>query len=400
MSSVDSDAELRLMGDPVLAPIVGRWRRPLEACAPAAPSALPATPTPPPPRARRVARLAEPTPPPVPQALVPSLPASPAAVPISIWQRLTGPLRNAPSWLISMIIHLIVLTILGIFSVPAVMQQVLEPLEVAIAQAPELDLLAPVEVTPALEEWTPEVVDDPGAMQLDSAALEASIDLPHTDHFAPAAIEVMPVGGLDDLAGSAGLGASPAGEGTAEFFGVKAGGRKFVFVVDSSNSMEGQPFKQARQELLYAVKRLSSTQRFYVIFFDKDAVRMFERGEEEAEPRPLPATVANVRRLSTWVKEVETGPRTNPYDAMRYALEMNPDAIFLLSDGEFTDRGRTVEYLAEENIVDDPLTGKRPRVVIHTIGFHSKRGEATLAAIAKAYGGTYRFVPRERQRAR
>ena len=48
--------------------------------------------------------------------------------------------------------------------------------------------------------------------------------------------------------------------------------------------------------------------------------------------------------------------------------------------------------------MDDPVDGKKPKVVIHTICFWQNDGEDTLKAIAKDYGGTYRFVPREKKK--
>ena len=45
------------------------------------------------------------------------------------------------------------------------------------------------------------------------------------------------------------------------------------------------------------------------------------------------------------------------------------------------------------NFIDDPVSGKGPKVVIYTVGFHGREGEETLQSIAKTYGGTYRFVP-------
>jgi hypothetical protein len=64
----------------------------------------------------------------------------------------------------------------------------------------------------------------------------------------------------------------------------------------------------------------------------------------------------------------------------------------LLSDGRFTDRGETIRYLKRENYVRDSK-GRRPKVVIHTVGFHQRDGEATLKNIARSYGGSYRFIP-------
>jgi hypothetical protein len=73
-------------------------------------------------------------------------------------------------------------------------------------------------------------------------------------------------------------------------------------------------------------------------------------------------------------------------------MSLRPDAIYLLSDGEFTDRGTTASWLKTENLVEDEIGGTKPIVTIHTIGFYSEdNGE--LKDIADSYGGTYRFVP-------
>ena len=78
---------------------------------------------------------------------------------------------------------------------------------------------------------------------------------------------------------------------------------------------------------------------------------------------------------------------------LQYARKLQPDAIYILSDGRFTDRGRTLRYLQLNNRLDNPIFGKGPKVVVHTVGFHGRDGEETLQTIAKSYGGTYRFVP-------
>jgi hypothetical protein len=74
---------------------------------------------------------------------------------------------------------------------------------------------------------------------------------------------------------------------------------------------------------------------------------------------------------------------TNPALAVKRALELEPDAIFLLSDGEF-DLRPTMAVIHHFN---------RARTVIHTIAFGSLAGQPMLAAIAEATGGSFRFVP-------
>jgi hypothetical protein len=365
MSTVDSDSDVRLSAE-FTARERDRWRTLPEAAE------------------------AEPTPPAPPLADEEAAPGN-----------LFGRLATAPSWLVSLVVHLLALIALGMFTFSTL--QPPEPATITVASVEEyaLETFTDVVITPPLENVEHQVVDAPaGALAEmadvteDSALGDSSGSVASTD------LDAIDVGAMEDLFGSAGQGLKNVGggQGSAEFFGVKAGGRKFVFVVDSSNSMRGEKFKEAKEELLYAVRRLDKTQAFYVLFFDQDALRMFVDGDNEPETRPLPANVPNVRKLEKWLPTVENERRTDPYDAMKIALEMRPDAIFILSDGQFTDRGRTERYLAESNVIDDPVDGRRPRVVVHTIAFYSRDGEPTMQAIAKAYKGTYRFVPRPANR--
>ena len=179
---------------------------------------------------------------------------------------------------------------------------------------------------------------------------------------------------------------------TAQFFGVKATGRRFVFIVDSSNSMRGAKFAAAKEELMYAIRRLSKDQAFYIIFFDANSERMLLMPDREPPLLPVPATADNIQRVEYWINSVQNELKTNPFESVKFALEMVPDAIYLLTDGKFTDRGQTERFLKANNLSNDPVDGYRPKVVIHTICF-GQGGEETLKAIAKEYGGTYRSVP-------
>lgn len=186
-----------------------------------------------------------------------------------------------------------------------------------------------------------------------------------------------------------GYGEAGEGQGGAEFFGVRAGGDRFVFVVDSSRSMRGRKWSMACRELVASVKRMGQQQSFYVIFFDVDTHPMFNQKRPERDL--LPVTSGNQRKLMRWLPSIKLGPDTRPLNAMQLALKMKPDAIFLLSDGEFNDGTR--DYLLGENQkVDDD--GKRSaKIPVHTVGFHSLAAEASLKPIAAENGGGYRFVP-------
>jgi hypothetical protein len=179
--------------------------------------------------------------------------------------------------------------------------------------------------------------------------------------------------------------------GRAEFFGVQATGRRFLFVVDSSRSMRGSRFAAARQELALAIRRLNPRQAFYVIFFSQTPERMVLAPDSKPSPRPVPATPQNIQRLERWLAGVQLQPGADPRQALEWALDMQPDAVFLLSDGEFS--AATESWLETRNLRDDVERGRVPRAVLHTVGLQSRQGEERLQRIASKFGGSYRFVP-------
>jgi hypothetical protein len=183
-------------------------------------------------------------------------------------------------------------------------------------------------------------------------------------------------GGL--LSGGGGSGGGL--EGGATFFGTTAPGTRFVYVVDASRSMAGTRFRKAKRELFRSVSNLREDQQYYVIFFGLDAYPMYF-------PQPWPEPVASVpqtwRRLHRWMGYVDpqTQPATNGKSAMMLALALEPDAIYLLSDGAFTDD--TVAAL---------LAMDRNEIPIHTIAFGTENARADLERIADEHQGAYRFV--------
>ena len=167
---------------------------------------------------------------------------------------------------------------------------------------------------------------------------------------------------------------SPAGDAT--FFGVPATGKSFVFIVDMSLSMAADArFSRAKAELKRSIEALNSEKKFYVIFYN-----------DTAWPMPaewlVPATASHVRDVTKWFKRVNPNGGTNPLTSVQMAVEMRSDAIFLLTDGEFSEE--TAQYLDWGRTSD--------RTPIHTIAFGSRVGEPLLKAIARMTGGTYKHV--------
>ena len=178
--------------------------------------------------------------------------------------------------------------------------------------------------------------------------------------------------------------------GGGEFFGVVARGDRFVYVVDCSGSMIGEKFDAARHEVLRSAHNLLAYQKFYVIFFSDEAYPMFSdpvSGRQNAqatqpESAALPAEDANLERLRAWIQGFSIQGGTDPRQAMIAALELQPDAIFMLTDGAF--EAQTVDVIRQRN---------DKRVAIHTIAFKDRSGEPLLRRIAEENGGEYRYVP-------
>jgi len=288
-------------------------------------------------------------------------------------------LHWSASWLVSALVHMIVLMVLALWLLPpeksaerhlvtAAVQDSIEELE----NFDELEELEPLE-----DENLAFTIEDPGIAalgELDLGAPGEDMEMSRLDFSANLDQLGTPLGVLD------GTGRGTRGDGLgAEFYGVRAQGQRFVFVVDNSLSMNGGRFEGACIELLRSVDKMTPYQQFYVFFFSDTAYPMFH---PDPVNHMLPATAENKQRLAQWLYSVQLVLKTNAQGAMEKALDMHPDAIYVLTDGAFTDR--TTPYLLK-------LTPGRTS--IHTVGLEVKPEAAEdLKAIAEHHHGTFRLV--------
>ncbi len=194
-------------------------------------------------------------------------------------------------------------------------------------------------------------------------------------------------------AGGAGQSAELAG---VQFFGAQAAGNNVVYVVDSSGSMRrGGAFDIARQELLRSIAGLKPHQRYYILFFHNEINALTLVGDQPESTMVYP-TPDNLLATQAWVQTVETGTGENPKRVLQRAFALDPDAIFLLTDGEFPDWVVT-EFLPEANRIDDFVVGVEPKVPIHAIAFAANKLEDQLRMqrLAAENAGQYRLVPVE-----
>lgn len=182
------------------------------------------------------------------------------------------------------------------------------------------------------------------------------------------------------------------------FFGTSASGRDFIFILDCSGSMharDGERFERAREELLNSISMLREEQRFYVFLFNWSTFPMF--GPIENPGKLIEATGENVAKLRAWLYTIYPESGTDPRYALAESLQMRPDAIFLLSDGQFNTPNSPNPALGWNNSrtsVFDVVGHKdAPRVQINTVAFEDAVAAQGMQRLAKESDGQFRFVP-------
>ncbi len=297
------------------------------------------------------------------------------------------PLADRPGWLqdcnsmlLSALCHLAVLIALGLVSAAGDdnWRGVKLLVNLGDGDSPVLDD-SPLENAVELE-----VADDPAAaigpvQPIRDIAL-ATTDFAALDSLSETAAEAS---GFDGLAlGGNSENDDAAGRAATEFFGIGGYGQAFVYVVDCSDSMnERGKFDRARYELLQSIEQLAGDQRYFVIFFNDGAYPM------DADELVL-ATQDEIARTSEWVRDVQAHGGTNPLPALLYALSLQPDAIYFLSDGRFDPF--TISELRQRNRPNKRLNQRQ--VPINTIAFVDRSTEGLMRTIARNSGGQFRFV--------
>ncbi len=172
------------------------------------------------------------------------------------------------------------------------------------------------------------------------------------------------------------------GDGDQNFFGIQVDGKKFVFVVDASRSMNhphDSPaktrFGRLKIELVNTIDQMTEENQFFVIFFNNRAIPMPADGL-------VRATEDNQMTCLEWVATAHTGGQTDPREALLFALQLNPDIIYFLTDGEF-----------EYRVVKDVKAANKHKTPIYTFCFSDRSGEKFLKQIAEQNRGEYFYIP-------
>ena len=129
---------------------------------------------------------------------------------------------------------------------------------------------------------------------------------------------------------------------------------------------------RATIELRRSVFGLREPQRFEVIFYNHESIPM------PGGPIPRSADQQSKDQLRSFLRLIDPDGGTDPRLAMKQALSLRPDAVFLLSDGAFPDG--TVAEITRSN---------KHKVPIHCIDLTGGLAGDHLKRIAEANNGQY-----------
>lgn len=283
----------------------------------------------------------------------------------------------ASSAAVSLLVHVIVLAIAALIQMnqpPAQIGGAATEVDFAVMTDAELSEIAAEEL--ALEAPDADSASSPLELQaeLDLGALEVDM----SDLAESMGDVTLQIGG-GDLDG-AGLGVGDSAGSGASFFGVEARGNRFAFVVDTSGSMVNDGRLQSlQQELIRSITALFSSSNFFVAFFNSAAAPLGNRGIVWVDATDSGKTWARSHILAT---RAEGATRPASGFELVAQLEPLPDAIYFMTDGEFSDD-------EVERILG--AFGRR-NIPIHCITFRSREGEAVMRRIAVATRGTYTHI--------
>lgn len=266
---------------------------------------------------------------------------------------------------------------------------------------------APPAEMPKLEEMQPL---PPAPSDLSAPPISAITTVTATSSFALNAAAAPSLAGksLENLAKKAeqlgqGMtpGASMAKGGTAmRFFGMQATAESVVVVVDVSGSMvmgkkSVKTYEVLEREIGKLVKDLTDKNTFGIVAFSRDA--------EPYKETLVRATRDEKERAYNWLKRISPEVYANPRASeeqkafhkgtradlgLKRAFELQPDAIFFVSDGEPTG-GNAAQILRQ---VEAAQANRPRRATVHTIAYLADSGQKFMRELAEKNGGNFREV--------
>jgi hypothetical protein len=178
-----------------------------------------------------------------------------------------------------------------------------------------------------------------------------------------------------------GTGREDSGGSTSAFFAIGTQARRVVYVIDRSASMgPGGLLAAAVRELCASLERLPAVTRFQIVVYH-DQPELLIPGRSEL----VAASLDNTSRAVRLLQGLRAEGGTNHLRALRLALSLAPEVVYLLTDADdLSDAERS-----------EVTRINRGRAAIHTIELNlsnRNRTDMPLQVLARENRGRYMAV--------
>ena len=258
---------------------------------------------------------------------------------------IVAPHRTTPALLMSLLLHVVLLTTIGLIWSPArkgTGEAEDRPIGIAMVhRLPDRDRYVEAQPTETSDQAETESEASRAAAAAPPADLSPPLDLEglvKSMQSTPMPVSGSGLAGENELDGDAfaRIPGQSSDSGSADtttiLFGISGSGSSFVYVFDRSDSMngyDGKPLRAAKSELIRSLKTLTDRQRFQIIFYND-------------QPKPftlagLPMQMLNgddshVGLAENYIRSIAAYGGTEHESALKLALRMGPDVIFFLTD--------------------------------------------------------------------
>jgi len=316
----------------------------------------------------------------------------PIPAPHGRWSTIVRDRTAAPSWLASLVLHMLLLIILGLTLRMAPRQgaSAERTAEVGIAlkrQDGDREHFESQDNSGEGTNVTAASAAGAGLEQLlnDTAEVDPTSVLPSIE----GVIGAGPEGGVPN-AGEATAGprgrTGPGSGGQTSLFGIPGEGFKFVYVFDRSGSMGGtgrNALSAAKTELVASLQSLDTNHQFQIIFYNEYPAIFNPSGQ----PGKLAfGTERNKTLARKFIGSITADGATRHEDALLLAIKLQPDVIFFLTDAD-------QPKLSPRQL--DKIRRRATGITINTVEFgFGPQSDANnfLVRLARQNGGQHVYV--------
>ena len=165
-------------------------------------------------------------------------------------------------------------------------------------------------------------------------------------------------------------------------------GTSFVYVIDTSSSMDsGGRLELAKSQLKSSLRLLKPNQEFQVLFYNEVITQMKLRNR--AEQDMYSATAVHVLLAEQEIDRVTPSSSTEHLQPILRALRLDPDVVYFLTDGDQPElSGHDLRTVKKHN-----RSGANIHVIEFASGAKETRDLSWLQLLALQSGGKYSYIP-------